>query len=182
MTALDIVTLILVGGGAALGLVRGFVTEVLSLFAWVAGILALKFLHTPATGLLEDVVGTRSGAAVLAFALLFGATFIGGKVIATSLGRRTRQSIVGPVDRALGVGFGMLKGLLAATLLFLLATLVVDGWNGASAPRPAWLRDSRTYPLLNASGNAVVDYLGRRRSQAVQAEKAADGNSSEAAR
>ena len=41
MTALDIFVIILLGGGALLGFVRGFVHEVLTLFAWVAAILAV---------------------------------------------------------------------------------------------------------------------------------------------
>ncbi|MDB5662957.1 MAG: hypothetical protein JWN59_1295, partial [Sphingomonas bacterium] len=52
LTALDIVVLLLVGGGALLGLWRGFVTEILSLFAWVAAIFALKLAHAPVAALL----------------------------------------------------------------------------------------------------------------------------------
>ena len=40
LTALDILVLIAVGGAAVLGLMRGFVGEVLSLFAWVAIVLS----------------------------------------------------------------------------------------------------------------------------------------------
>ena len=180
LTALDIIVLLLVLGGAALGALRGFVTEVLSLFAWVAAIVALKLFHAPAMNLLEGVVGTRTGAAVLAFALVFLLVFFAGKLIAGAVGRRTRQSVLGPVDRALGLGFGMLKGLIGATLLYLLATLAVDSWAGADAPRPAWLRESRTYPLLNASGKAIVDYVQRRRHPAAPTAAAADGNGSAA--
>ncbi|MFS0735910.1 CvpA family protein [Sphingomonas sp. 1P06PA] len=163
LTALDIAVLILVLGGGALGVVRGFVTEILSIFAWVAAIIALKLFHGPATDLLEAVVGTRSGAAVLAFVLLFGFVYVAGKLIAGQLGRRTRQSVLGPVDRLLGLGFGLLKGLLIATLAYLLATLAIDTLWGADSQRPDWLRQSRTYPLLNASGRAIVDFVEERR-------------------
>ena len=57
----------------------------------------------------------------------------------------------------------MVKGLLAATLFFLLANLVTDIVYGADANRPDWMRNSRTYPLLNASGRAVVDWVETRR-------------------
>src|SRR3546814_6731501 len=67
-----------------------------------------------------------------------------------ALGRRTRNSIVGPVDRALGFGFGALKGLILASLLFLLAVLVLDTTGGGPTERPDWLTQSRSYPLLNA--------------------------------
>ncbi|GGE73940.1 CvpA family protein [Sphingomonas prati] len=163
LTALDIVVILLVGGGAMLGILRGFVTEVLSLFAWVAAILALKFFHAALAELLVGPVGTRAGASVLAFALLFLVVFAGGKLVARALGRRTRQSVLGPLDRLLGFGFGALKGLIGATLLFLAVTLVYDTLYGGAATRPDWIRDSRSYSLLNASGKAIVDYVAARR-------------------
>lgn len=163
LTALDIVVLLLVVGGAVLGVLRGFVTEVLSLFAWVAAIVALKFLHPTVAAALVGVVGTRPGAAVLAFALIFLVVFIIGKMVAGALGRRTRQSILGPIDRILGFGFGGLKGLIGATLLFLAVNLVYDTAYGAAAARPDFVRESRTYPLLNASGRAIVDFVAARR-------------------
>lgn len=175
MTALDIVTLILLGAGAALGALRGFVQEALSLIAWVLAVLAVKFLHTPATDMLSPLVGTAGGAAVLAFAMLFGITFILGKLLARSFGARTRNSVLGPFDRVLGLGFGFLKGLLGATLLFLGVTLVVDTIGGGGPRnRPQWLLESRTYPLLNASSRAMVDYVNRRRQQPAESSNGTD--------
>lgn len=177
MTALDIITLLLVGGGLVLGAMRGFVHEMLALAAWVIGIFALKLLHTPLTGALEGVVGTWAGAAVLAFALIFGLVFIAGKLIARRAGGATRRSVIGPVDRVLGAGFGALKGLIAATLLYLAANLLIDMWSGRAAQRPLWMADSRTYPLLNASGRAIVDFVEWRRGPApVEAEGNTIGN------
>ncbi len=50
MAVLDIVVLLLVGGFGVRGLMKGFVKEVLSLCAVVAGIIAVRFLHAPVTG------------------------------------------------------------------------------------------------------------------------------------
>ena len=163
ITALDMVAFLLVGGAATMGLLRGFVTEVLSLLAWAAAVLALKLLHGPATDLLAGMVGSRGGAAVLAFALLFLLTYFLGKMAAVALGRRTKQSVLGPIDRLLGLGFGVVKGVLAATLLFLLASLAYDTVYGGGSARPEWMTRSRTYPLLNASSRAIVDFVDRRR-------------------
>ncbi|WP_414903042.1 CvpA family protein [Sphingomonas flavalba] len=163
MTALDIIVILLVGGGAVLGGLRGFVTEALSLFAWVLAILAVKFFHTPVTERMLDWVGTSAGAATLAFAVLFGVTFLVGKYLARAIGARTRQSVLGAFDRLLGVGFGALKGLIFATLIFLVAVMVLDTINGGATRRPEWVRSSHSYPLLNASGKAMVDYMNQRR-------------------
>ena len=82
--------------------------------------------------------------------------------------------MLGPVDRALGLGFGALKGLLAATVLFLAVNLADDTVFGGGSARPEWMRTARTYPLLNASGRAVVDWVQRRRARPADAGNAAD--------
>jgi membrane protein required for colicin V production len=78
--------------------------------------------------------------------------------------------VIGPVDRILGGGFGALKGLIGATLLYLASTLIYDTIYGRTAKRPEWMAQSRSYPLLNASGNAMVDYVERRRTRQRQVE------------
>jgi membrane protein required for colicin V production len=165
MTALDIFVFLLLIGGAAVGFVRGFVHEVISIVAWIVGIAMLKLFHTQLWTGLQDTFHTSPAAgAVLAFALLFVPSFLLVKLLARSIGGRTRRSpVLGPFDRTLGGGFGLLKGLLGATLFFLLANLATDMVYGPQADRPQWMTKSRTYPLLNASGRAIVDWVQARR-------------------
>jgi membrane protein required for colicin V production len=165
MTALDVFVFLLLIGGAAVGFVRGFVHEVMSLFAWVVGIAMLKLFHSQLwTGLESSFDFSSPAAAVLAFAILFVPSFLVVKLLARSLGGKTRRhSVLGPFDRVLGGGFGGLKGLLGATLFFLLANLATDMVYGPQAERPEWMTKSRTYPLLNASGRAIVDWVEARR-------------------
>lgn len=163
MTATDIFVLLLIGGGAAFGLFRGFVMETLSLIAWVLAVFAIRMFHAPVSAILTEYVGTPSGAAALAFVLVFGVTFAIGKFVASALGARTRKSVLGPVDRVLGAGFGAIKGLIGATLLFMAFTLVYDTIYGGGTTRPDWLKSSRTFPLLDASGRAISEFLEERR-------------------
>jgi membrane protein required for colicin V production len=163
LTALDILVLLAVGGAATLGIMRGFVTEVLSLFAWIGIVFALKLFHVPLTHALTGVVGTTTGAAVLAFAILSGGTYFGGRMVANAIGSRTRDSVLGPVDRALGFGFGALKGLILVSLAFLLVVLMTDTVRGGPTHRPEWLTSARVYPLLNETSAAIADFVDRRR-------------------
>lgn len=163
MSALDIFVILLLGGGAAIGFVRGFVHETLSLAAWIVAIVMLKLFHAQLAGGLAGSSEEGAGAAVLAFALLFIPSFLLVKLLARSIGGRTRRSMLGPIDRVLGGGFGLLKGLLGATLFFLLANLATDLVYGPEADRPEWMTNSRTYPLLNASGRAIIDWVEARR-------------------
>jgi membrane protein required for colicin V production len=171
MTALDIFVFLLLIGGAAIGFVRGFVHEVISLLAWAVAIAMLKLFHTQLwTGITGLWGSSSASAAVIAFAILFVPSFILVKLVARQIGGRTRRSpILGPFDRVLGGGFGMLKGLLGATLFFLLANLATDMVYGPQADRPEWMTKSRTYPLLNASGRAIVDWVEARRHRGQEA-------------
>ena len=160
---MDIIVLLLVGGGVVFGVMRGFVTEVLSLMAWVAAVMMLRLFYTPASAWAAKATGTESGGAVLAFAGLFFGAFILFRVIASQLGARTRQSVVGPIDRVLGGGFGAVKGLIGASLLFLAASLFYDVVWGKDEPRPGWLAAGSTYPLLKLSSRLIVDFVDERR-------------------
>lgn len=162
MTALDILVLTLLGGGGVLGFKNGFVQEVLALFAWMAALIAIRLFHEPASAYLVEPIGSESGASAAALVGIFVVVFFFGKWIASSIGGRTRKSVLGPIDRVLGFGFGAIKGLIIATLLFLLVNMVYDViWPREE--RPEWMTTSRTYPLLNASGEALVEMVEERR-------------------
>ena len=165
MTVFDIFVFLLLFGGLAVGFVRGFVHEVISLFAWVIAIAMLKLFHTQLwTGIDNSFHVSAAAGAVLAFAILFLPSFLLVKLVARQIGGRMRRSpALGPFDRVLGGGFGALKGLLGASLFFLLANLATDMVYGPAAERPQWMTKSRTYPLLNASGRGIVDWVQARR-------------------
>jgi membrane protein required for colicin V production len=173
LTALDIIVILLVGAGAVFGWLRGFVSELLSLFAWFLAIVAVRYLHEPVSGALAGPVGTESGASVLAFALVFGLVFLAGKLASRRVGRQVRSSVVGPVDRVLGGGFGALKGLIGATLLYLTFSLVYDTIWGRAAARPEWVSEARTYPLLQSSSAMMVDLVEARRNAEPQGNESA---------
>ncbi len=159
MTALDIVVFLLIGWLAFKGFRAGFTTEMLSLGAWVLVIAALKMLHGPVTTALTGIVGTKAGAAVLAFSIIFGLAMFGGKMIARKVGEQSKDSALGIFDRILGAGFGGLKGLIGASIIFLFISLIYNTVYGRSAPRPPWMTQSTSYPMLSASAKSLVDLV-----------------------
>lgn len=165
MTGFDIAVLIVVGLGAAMGFVRGFVQECLSLLAWVLAVVAIHLLHPALSKALVPYVHTTSGAWVLAFAVLLLVPYFATRLIAGWLGRASRNSFVGPIDRVLGFGFGAVKSTVIVVLLFSVVTLGYDvawGRNG----RPTWITDSRTYPFVNACSEKLLKVLAQRRKAA----------------
>jgi membrane protein required for colicin V production len=170
MTGFDIAVLLFVGLGAITGFIRGFVQEILALGAWVFAIFAIRMLHTPLTYWLVPHIGSESGAGVLAFALLMLVPFAAVKIVAKWAGKASRASALGPIDRVLGFGFGAVKGVVIVVLGF---SVLVLGYDTVWGPggRPDWITQSRTYPFVNASSEALVQLIAERRREAAAAEK-----------
>lgn len=169
MTGFDIAVLILVGAGAIIGFMRGFVQEILALAAWVFAIIVIRYQHTPVTNFLEPHVGSDSGAAVLAFAILLIVPYACVKLIANRLGAASRSSILGPIDRVLGFGFGAVKGIIIVVMAFSILALGYDtAWGVAG--RPTWITQSRSYPFVNASSEAMVTMIAEQREVMAQDE------------
>lgn len=169
MTGFDIAVLLFVGLGAITGFMRGFVQEILALGAWVFAIFAIRMLHTPLTFWLEPHIGSESGAGVLAFALLLLVPFAAVKLVAKWAGKASRASVLGPIDRVLGFGFGAVKGVIIMVLGF---SVLVLGYDTVWGPggRPDWITHSRTYPFINASSEALVQLIAQRRRDAMAAD------------
>lgn len=162
LTAFDIVVGIVVVLAALAGLARGFVGEVVSLLAWAAGIVAVRFFYTPVKTFTAKLTGTESGGAILALVVVFLVAFITVRVIGGKLSNGTKASIIGPIDRMLGLGFGAVKGVLGAALLFLLVNLAFDTIDPGE-PSPDWIATARTAPTLAMVSKALVDFVEEHR-------------------
>ncbi len=172
MTIFDIAILILLGGLGVLGFGRGFVQEALSLFAFAGATFAVGYLHDDVALYVAPYVTGVGAASLLSYALIFAITYLLLRFIAGRIGKGVRDSALGPIDRVLGMGFGMVKGLIIATLAFLLINLVYQ-FVYATRETPEWITSARTYPLLNASSNALVEYIDERRASETEADAAA---------
>ncbi|ABC63308.1 CvpA family protein [Erythrobacter litoralis] len=164
MTMFDILVLLVVGVAAVGGFLRGFVQEVLSLAAWILAVFAIRYMHTPLHQAIEPYIGTPTASSILAFALLLLIPYAAMKLIAGRAGEGTRNSILGPIDRVLGFGFGAIKGAIVVVLAFSLLVIGYDtvwGYQG----RPTWITTARTYPVVNASTEAMVEYISERRAR-----------------
>lgn len=162
MNLFDLIVLLVVGTAAVGGFMRGFVQEVLSLASWVLAIFAIRYLHTDLTAFIFGFIGTPTSAALLAFVLLLLIPYAAMRLIARRTGDRARTSLLGPIDRVLGFGFGAVKGTIVMVFAFSLVVLGYDsGWGAAG--RPEWIRNARSYSFINASSEEMVQLIAQRR-------------------
>ncbi|MDN3645417.1 CvpA family protein [Pontixanthobacter aestiaquae] len=174
MTGFDFIVLIIVGVAAVGGFLRGLVQEMLSLAAWLLAIFAIHYLHTPLYQALGEYLEYNTAVAILAFALLLLIPYAGMKLIAGRAGEASRASLLGPIDRVLGFGFGAIKGALIVVVAFSVLVLGYDAAWGV-AGRPAWITTARTYPVVNAGADGLVQMIQERRST-LRAEEAEEPN------
>lgn len=135
MNAVDILIIAIILISVIISLFRGFVRESLSLATWILAFwLALVFSGRFAD-VLPEIIHTPLVRISIAFGVLFIVTLILGAFfnnLATQLIKRTGLS---GTDRALGVLFGLGRGVLLVVLLVLLAGLT-------ELPRENWWHHS----------------------------------------
>lgn len=168
MTGFDYVVFLIVAVCAVGGFFRGFVEEILALVAWCAAMFAVRYGHEPLTLILAPYLKNETGAGVLAFALLLLVPYLLIKWVASAMGNASRTSVLGPIDRLLGFGFGAIKGFVIMVLGF---SLLVFGYDVVWGPngRPQWISLARTYPFLNASSEELMTIIADRREEAAKA-------------
>lgn len=155
---------------------RGLVQEVLSLVSWVVALFALHHLHRPMTEFLMTYIYSPNVAAVIAFVLLLLIPYGAMKLIVVAAAHSAGTSAQGPVDRVLGLGFGIIKGVIMAVLAFAVLALGYDAAWGV-AGRPAWITTARSYPFINAASDQLLVLLDERRRRLSQSDDAADSGS-----
>ena len=164
MTGFDFLVLLIVGVAATGGYMRGFLQEVLSLASWILAAFAIRYMHTPLTIVLQEYIGKNVTTSVLAFTLLLLIPYAAMKVIANNVGKASRNSVLGPIDRVLGVGFGALKGFVITIIAFSVLVLGYDTvWDYRG--RPVWITTAKSYELVDAGSRSMVEVLAQRRAK-----------------
>jgi membrane protein required for colicin V production len=143
---IDIVLLIIIGGSALIGLIRGLVGTLVSTAAWLlAGWVTFEFGGQAASWLSDDGNPTMTelfGGYALSFVVVMLAVALIG-ALAKSMVRSVGLS---GVDRMLGAALGLLRGAFLACILVLLMGFT-------PLPRePSWRQSSVVPVLLPAAG------------------------------
>src|SRR6201996_1679859 len=118
-----IVLTILVSAGYAAW--RGFLSETLSIFAWAAAAFATLYFGPWLVPLARGVISTAWLASLVAYAGTFLAVFIPLSFISYRFSETVKHSPIGPLDRALGIAFGVVRGLVIVGLAYLAFTYFV---------------------------------------------------------
>jgi membrane protein required for colicin V production len=144
------------------GLMRGFVFEVLSLAGWFAA----YFVALYATPWFQDWIHIGKPGSSLNYAATFACMFLVSLVL-WSVGARLVRALIratplSPFDRLLGAGFGLVRGM----VVLLVAALLIDVTPWAQAPM--W-RQSTGVAWLNSVVHELRPLLFQDNSQHLSA-------------
>jgi len=139
MIWIDYSIIVLVLISSIIGLFRGFISEVFSLFIWITAIwIGLHFSRELAT-FLEDLTDYPSARMATAFAILFFITLMLGALISFLLGELIKKTGLTGFDRFSGMIFGIARGLVVVSIIIMLAGLT-------PLPEDKWWKESTLIP------------------------------------
>ena len=149
-TVFDLFAIIVLFISGLMALMRGFVREALTVTAFVAAALAALWARPVIAGILDGIVGGALIANLAAMAVVFVLVYLAVSFVTQSLQRNVKSGDeVTTIDRALGVGFGVARGLVLIGLLVLVFNSALAG------SQPSWLTGARVYPLANATAQLL---------------------------
>ena len=143
MNYVDIGVLVVIGLSALLALGRGLIKEILSLFGWVGAAIAtyLIYFHVPAVRefarkqIVEQVFADIAAAVVVFTVALIVLGIINHFVVS-----RIPTGFLGPLDKSLGLVFGLARGALLVAIAYILLEYVLPN----RADWPPVVQEART--------------------------------------
>lgn len=123
MTSFDYAVLIIIALSVILSVMRGLLREVLAILGWVAAFYVAKTYTNQLVPMMPADIPTESLRILAAFLVLFLATLLVASLLAIALSAIFKKIGLGWLNRLLGAGFGMVRGLLIVCILVFLAGL-----------------------------------------------------------
>ena len=147
----DLIVLLILAVSALIGFLRGAVREVVTVVAFVLSILIAIFLLRFTAPLFRAVIHPDWLASAAALIVIFLAAYIALRVLGAHLTERVKKTRhLGTLDRAVGLGFGLIRALVTLGLLNIV-------FHIATPPErtPKWVTEAKLYPLTEVSARGL---------------------------
>ena len=149
----DFIFLAFVIASAIFAMIRGLLQEVLRIVAWLMAILVTNWLYPVLSPLFLGWVGKGIGADILTVIVPFITLLVIFIAVAIWLSYRINDKVKMPFDHFLGFLWGVFRGALILSVLYLGMLLAL----GANA-EPSWLRSSLSHRYLQIGANWILDF------------------------
>ena len=154
---LDLALFAVVVASAIIAYLRGFVREVFSLASWIGAAILAWLAFDPLSAMLSQYIQPALLARIAAGAGSFIAALVLLSVIAGRIAGRVERSSHSALDRALGFLFGLVRGAVIISALYLVGSRIVPPQD-----QPVWVREARSVPLIEAGARQLEQLLPQR--------------------
>jgi len=154
VTFLDCLIVLVIVVSAGYAAWRGFLWETLTIFAWVAAAFACLYFGPYIIPLTRSMIAQPWLASLVAYAGVFLAVFIPLAFMSHRFSESVKHSPIGPLDRAAGVAFGVVRGLVVVGLAYLAFTYFVPIRN-----QPGWLTEARLLPMVQSTSEVLLSVV-----------------------
>jgi membrane protein required for colicin V production len=151
LTMVDVLVGLVVLVSAGYAAWRGFLSEVLSVFSWASAAFATLYFGPWLIPLMRSVIATPWMASLAAYAGIFLLVLIPLSFIAHRFSESVKHSPIGPLDRALGIAFGVVRGLVIVGLAYMAFTYFVP-----IRQQPTVLTQARSLPVIQSSAEVLL--------------------------
>ncbi len=125
MTWFDYAVLGVIGLSLLLGVFRGLVKELISLFGWIAAAVLASMFASQLSDWVPQSVGNPVLRVAIAFVIVFLAVVAAAALLGWALSTLIKAAGMGLADRILGAMFGFSRGVLIALVVVMLAGLTM---------------------------------------------------------
>jgi membrane protein required for colicin V production len=153
----DLVAVLVIVGSMSYAIWRGFIAETLGIVAWAAAAFASLYFGAWVARLAHTLITSAWLAIIAGYLLVFVAVFIPIQFASHRFSEGVRNSAVGPLDRALGAAFGIVRGLAILGFCYLVFDAFVP-----TASQPRWLTEARTLPMIRSSAQVLLTLVPER--------------------
>ena len=150
----DLVIIIIFLISALLAFARGFVHEVLSIAGWIGAVFATIYGYPYLKPFARDIIDWKLVADIAAGVVIFIVSLIVLSILTRSISKQVRTSALNALDRALGVLFGVVRGIVIVSLIYIGIEML---W--APPDQPKWLRSARTIHLVENSAALLKSFV-----------------------
>jgi membrane protein required for colicin V production len=159
ISAVDVIVVLLILLSAGYAAWKGFLSETLTIFDWAAAAFGCLYFGPYLIPMMRGLVSTAWIGSLLAYAVVFLIIFIPLSFLSHRFSETVKNSPIGPLDRALGIAFGVVRGLVAVGLVYLAYTYFVP-----VPEQPRWVKQAQTLPMIQATGDVILSLVpGRTR-------------------
>ena len=154
LNMVDFIALGIVILSVLIGLIRGFTREILGALGWSGAVFITFWARVALQAPVRHWVGNPLIADLMTIVFVFIITLFILLSITRAVSLRVKASVLGGLDRSLGVVFGIVRGGVICIIIFLMVNLYYKPYR-----RPPEVIESRAFPYLLKGTELVASFF-----------------------